>query len=111
MAKDSTALHFDDALESSIERNNFGGDGMLERCGYRAALILSALIAVVNWSVFIYVQRYLPRLGDGSAIYAVGAVLVLGAFGCKAGLRVMQEQHFIFFRRESPPLRCGVART
>ena len=50
---------------------------MLERCGYRAALILSALIAVVNWSVFIYVQRYLPRLGDGSAIYAIGAVLVL----------------------------------
>ena len=50
---------------------------MLERCGYRAALYLSALIAVVNWSFFTYVQWYLPRFGDGAAIYAVGAVLVL----------------------------------
>jgi hypothetical protein len=31
----------------------------------------------VNWSFFIYAQWYLPRLGYGSAIYAVGAVLVL----------------------------------
>jgi uncharacterized BrkB/YihY/UPF0761 family membrane protein len=43
----------------------------------QAALYLSALLAVVNWSVFIYVQWYLPRLGDGSAIYAAGATLVL----------------------------------
>jgi hypothetical protein len=57
--------------------SQFWGDGMLERCGYRAALYLSALIAVVNWSFFTYVQWYLPRLGDGAAIYAVGAVLVL----------------------------------
>jgi hypothetical protein len=75
--KDSTALRFDDALESSIERNNFGETACIERCGYRAALYLSALIAVVNWSFFTYVQWYLPRFGDGAAIYAVGAVLVL----------------------------------
>jgi hypothetical protein len=49
---------------------------MLERWGYRAALYLSALIAVVNWSFFLYSQWYLP-LGYGSAIYALGAVLVL----------------------------------
>ena len=49
---------------------------MFERCGYRAALCLSALIAAVNWSVFIYVQRYMPPLADGSVIYAVGATLV-----------------------------------
>src|SRR6266704_3329207 len=50
---------------------------MLERCGYRAVLYLSALMAVVNWSVFTYTQWYVPRLGYGVAIYAVGAVLVL----------------------------------
>lgn len=50
---------------------------MFERCGYRAALCLSALMAAVNWSVFIYVQRHMPPLADGSLIYAIGATLVL----------------------------------
>ncbi|MCK1639947.1 hypothetical protein IVA95_20695 [Bradyrhizobium sp. 157] len=50
---------------------------MLERCGYRAALYLLALIAAVNCSFFIYSQWYLPRLGDGLAIHAVAALVVL----------------------------------
>jgi len=70
---------------------------MLERCGYRAALILSALIAVVNWSVFIYVQRYLPRLGDGSAIYAIGAVLVLAGLWLQSRIARYAGAAFYFF--------------
>ncbi|ANV99544.1 hypothetical protein [Bradyrhizobium icense] len=50
---------------------------MLERCGYRAALYLLALIATVNFSLFIYSQWYLPRLGDGLAIHTVAALVIL----------------------------------
>jgi hypothetical protein len=42
-----------------------------------AVLYLSALIAVVNWSFFIYAQWYLPHLGYGSAIYALAALIIL----------------------------------
>lgn len=97
------------ALESSRERSNLAEDSMLERCGYRAVLYLSALIAVVNWSVFIYVQRYLPRLGDGSAIYAVGALLVLVGLWLQSRMARYVGAAFYFFRRELPPLPCGVA--
>jgi hypothetical protein len=50
---------------------------MLERCGYRTALYLSALIAAVNWSFLIYLRWYLPGIGNDIAIYAVAAVVVL----------------------------------
>ena len=50
---------------------------MLERCGYRTALYLSALIAAVNWSFLIYLRWYLPHLGNGIEIYAVAAVVIL----------------------------------
>ncbi|WP_213288765.1 hypothetical protein [Bradyrhizobium sp. sGM-13] len=50
---------------------------MLERCGYRAALYLLALIAVVNCSLFIYSQWYVPRLSDGLAVHAVAALVIL----------------------------------
>ena len=49
---------------------------MLERCGYRTALYLSALIVVVHWSFLIYSRWYLPHLGN-DAIYAVAAVVIL----------------------------------
>ena len=44
--------------------------------GYRTALYLSALIAAVNWSFWIYSRWYLlhPR---NDAIYAVAAVVIL----------------------------------
>jgi hypothetical protein len=70
---------------------------MLERCGYRAALYLSALLAVVNWSVFIYVQWYLPRLGAGSAIYAVGATLVLVGLWLQSRMARYVGAAFYFF--------------
>ena len=70
---------------------------MLERCGYRAALYLSALLAVVNWSVFIYVQWYLPRLGAGSAIYAVGAILVLVGLWLQSRMARYVGAAFYFF--------------
>jgi hypothetical protein len=91
----STALALA-ALESSIERSNLVGDSMLERCGYRAALYLSALLAVLNWSVFIYVQWYLPRL-DGSAIYAVGAMLILVGLWLQSGMARYVGAAFYFF--------------
>jgi hypothetical protein len=50
---------------------------MLERCGYRTALCLSALIAAVNCSAFLYSQWYLPRVSDGFAIHAVAALVIL----------------------------------
>jgi hypothetical protein len=50
---------------------------MLERCGYREALYLSALIAAVNSGLFLYAQWYTPHLGYDSAIYAVAALIVL----------------------------------
>jgi hypothetical protein len=50
---------------------------MLERCGYRAALYLSALIAAVNCSALLYSRWYLPHLADSSAIYAVAALTIL----------------------------------
>jgi hypothetical protein len=50
---------------------------MLERCNYKAVLYLSALIAVVHWSFFIYAQWDVPRLGYGAAIFAVGALVIL----------------------------------
>lgn len=50
---------------------------MLERCGYKAALYLSALIAVVNVSAFLYSQWYLPRAGDGFAFHAIAALIIL----------------------------------
>ncbi len=50
---------------------------MLERFNYSAALYLSALIAVVHWSFVVYAQWYVPRLGYGIAIYAVGALVIL----------------------------------
>ena len=50
---------------------------MLERCGYRTALYLSALIAAVNWSFLIYLRWYLPHLDNDIAIYAVAAVVIL----------------------------------
>ena len=50
---------------------------MLERCGYTAALYLSALIAAVNGSAFLYSQWYLPRAGDGFAFHAIAALLIL----------------------------------
>jgi hypothetical protein len=46
---------------------------MLERCGYRTALYLSA----VNWSFLIYLRWYLPHLDNDIAIYAVAAVVIL----------------------------------
>jgi hypothetical protein len=49
---------------------------MVERCGYRTALYLSALIAAVNWSFWIYSRWYLPHLGN-DAIYAAAAVVIL----------------------------------
>ena len=49
---------------------------MLERCGYRTALYLSALIAAVNWSFLIYSRWYLPHPVN-DAIYAVAAVVIL----------------------------------
>lgn len=50
---------------------------MLERCGYRTALYLSALIAAVNWSFLIYLRWYLPHIGADITIYAVAAVVIL----------------------------------
>ncbi|MEH2523302.1 MULTISPECIES: hypothetical protein [unclassified Bradyrhizobium] len=50
---------------------------MLERCGYRAALYLLALIAAVNCSLLIHSRWYLSRLGDGLAIHVVAALIVL----------------------------------
>lgn len=49
---------------------------MLERCGYRTALYLSALIAAVNGSAFLYSYWYLPRLEDGVAIHAAAALVI-----------------------------------
>src|SRR5215207_2979393 len=49
---------------------------MVERCGYRTALYLSALIAAVNWSFLIYSRWYLPHPVN-DAIYAVAAVVIL----------------------------------
>jgi hypothetical protein len=51
--------------------------GLLERCGYRTALYLSALIAAVNWGFLIYLRWYLPHIGNDTAIYAVAAVVIL----------------------------------
>ena len=70
---------------------------MLERCGYRTALYLSAVLAVVNWSVFIYVQWYLPRLGHGSAVYAVGAMLVLVGLWLQSRIARYVGAAFYFF--------------
>jgi hypothetical protein len=50
---------------------------MLERCGYKAALYLSALIAAVNSSTFLYSHWSLPRLEDGVAIHAIAALAIL----------------------------------
>ena len=49
---------------------------MLERCGYRAALYLSALIAIVHCSFSIYALWYLPRFAYGVEVYALAAVAV-----------------------------------
>ena len=49
---------------------------MLERCGYRTALYLSALIAAVNWSFLIYSRWYFPHPGN-DPLYAVAAVIIL----------------------------------
>jgi hypothetical protein len=49
---------------------------MVERCGYRTALYLSALIAAVNWSFLIYSRWYFPHLGN-DPLYAVAAVVIL----------------------------------
>lgn len=50
---------------------------MLERCGYKAALYLLALIAAVNAGTFLYSHWYLPRLEDGVAIHAIAALVIL----------------------------------
>lgn len=50
---------------------------MLERCGYRTGLYLSALIAAVNGSAFLYSQWNLPRASDGLAFHAIAALLIL----------------------------------
>lgn len=50
---------------------------MLERCGYKAALYLSALIAALNGSTFLYSHWYLPRLEDDVAIHAIAALVIL----------------------------------
>ena len=50
---------------------------MLERCGYRAALSLSAVIAAVNCSAFLYAQWYMPRLAEDTAVHAVAALVIL----------------------------------
>jgi len=50
---------------------------MLERCGYKAALYLSALIAAVNGSTFLYSHWYLPRLEDGIAIHTIAVLVIL----------------------------------
>ncbi|MDE5453332.1 hypothetical protein GWE18_10720 [Bradyrhizobium sp. CSA112] len=50
---------------------------MLERCGYRAALYLSALIVVLNCGFFLYSQWYLPHLSYGSAFQGLEALIIL----------------------------------
>ena len=50
---------------------------MLELFGYRAALYLSALIAVVNSIFLLYVQWYLPHLGYANAFYILAALILL----------------------------------
>ncbi len=49
---------------------------MSERWGYRTALFLSALIAVVHGSFLLYALSYFPHLGKGIAIYFLVAVTV-----------------------------------
>src|SRR5258708_17413238 len=51
--------------------------GMFEQWGYRAALYLSALIALVNCSHFTYAKLLMPQASSGAAVYAGGSVLVL----------------------------------
>jgi hypothetical protein len=51
--------------------------GMFEQWGYRAALYLSALIALVNCSYFTYAKLLMPQASSGAAVYAGGSVLVL----------------------------------
>jgi hypothetical protein len=50
---------------------------MFERLGYRSALYLSALIAVVHCSFFMYLLAYSSRQANRVAIYVVAAVAVL----------------------------------
>src|SRR6478735_6481657 len=50
---------------------------MLGLVGYRTALYLSALIAVVNSIFLLYVQWYLPHLGYGNALYILAALIIL----------------------------------
>jgi hypothetical protein len=49
---------------------------MSERFGYRSALYLSALIALVHGAFFIYLLAYSSRLANGAAIYLVAALVV-----------------------------------
>lgn len=55
----------------------FAGGYMFEQCGYRAALYLTALIAAVNCSAFLYSLWYLPRGDDSFAFHAIAALLIL----------------------------------
>ena len=81
---------------------------MLERCGYRTALYLSALIAAVNWSFWIYSGWYLPHLGnDAIAIYAVAAVVILIGLWLLSRIARYAGAAFYFSLPALLPLPCG----
>jgi hypothetical protein len=50
--------------------------GMFEQWGYRAALYLSALIAILHWSFLIYAKLFMPQL-NLVPVHEVASVLVL----------------------------------
>jgi hypothetical protein len=59
-----------------MEGNNNWWNGMFASCGYRTALYLSALIAVVHGSFYGYALTYLPSLANRVLIYVVIALAV-----------------------------------
>ncbi len=83
---------------------------MLERCGYRAALYLSALIAIVHCSYLMYALWYLPGSANGVAFLALVAVAVSVGLGYKAELRDMLVPYSIFFLQVSRLFRFSVER-
>ena len=64
---------------------------MFERFGYRSALYLSALIAIVHSGFFLYLLSYSSRQASRVAIYAVAAIAVfvglwlLSKVACRVG--------------------------
>ena len=77
---------------------------MLERCGYRTALYLSALIAAVSCSTFLYSRWYLPRLEDSVALHATAALVILAGLWLFSGIARYAGAVFYFLTAGSAAL-------